>query len=263
MCPWGDSTRADVALTTRARAILVRSHAVQGETVIRFAHISLGEGGGPACHRCARPVPATRFRAGDDVRAEIREVAADWEVPGGPNVLFDGFEPFAHPELPALIEAARSSGYRRIGLETDGGALAQAGNAAGSLHAGVRHLRIRTLGLDEAGDELAGRPGLAFLVTSGVRLFREAAEAAGVPVAVSAAVPVCAHNADALPAIVAALARAGVGAVRLEGAGQGGVRLADRVAAACDTGTVNRVWVEASGLPLPDTHASHARGDER
>ena len=225
--------------------------------MIRFAHVSLGEGAGPSCLKCAGAVPAVRPRSGHDVIAEIQEVANEWTAGTGPNVFLEGFEPFAHPELPALVAAATKAGFVRVGLETDAGALAQVGNAAGALHAGVRHVRFRTLGLDSTGDELAGRPGLAVIASAGIRMFRETAALAGTRVAVSAVIPVCRHNVRSLSATVAALADMGVGAVRLARAGDVPASAMAEVAAACDTGTVNRVWVDVYDLPVPETHRAH------
>lgn len=229
--------------------------------MIRFAHVSLGEGAGPSCVTCASAQSAARPRSGDDVIAEIQEIANEWTAGTGPNVLLEGFEPFSHPQLPALVAAAIEAGFARVGLETDGGALAQAGNAAGALHAGVRHLRLRTLGLDDLGDELAGRAGLAVMAAAGVSVFREVAASTDTRVAISAVIPVCEHNLASLPATVAALADMGAGAARLIRAGELPANAAAGIAAACDTGTVNRVWVDVHDLPLPETHRAHLAGD--
>ncbi|MCE5204044.1 MAG: hypothetical protein LLG24_07535, partial [Actinomycetia bacterium] len=145
-------------------------------------------------------------RSEGDILAEIAEIAEEWDALGRPNVFFEGFEPFAHPALPSLISAAADAGFARIGLETDGGALARPGNAAGALHAGVRHVKIRTLGLDRSADEICGRPGLSTSVLQGMHALSQAADDLGVVVAVSGVVPLCRHNVELLPATVAALA---------------------------------------------------------
>ncbi|MHB1341945.1 MAG: hypothetical protein ACYC77_01075 [Coriobacteriia bacterium] len=226
--------------------------------MIPFAHIRLGEGAGPVCLRCARTAPVPGFRSGTDVTAEIREVAETWTAPVGPNLLLDGFEPFSHPELPALISAAANAGVARIGLETDGGALAQGVNAPGAFRSGVRHLRVRTLGIGRVADDLAGRPGLSASLLAGVQAFLDAASVAGEKVAVAAVIPVCPHNLDMLPSTVAALADAGVQSISLVGNGEVGPPAAVVIAAACDTGTVNRVWVDVMDLPLPNEYRDHA-----
>jgi len=229
--------------------------------LIRFAHISIGEGAGPACLRCAGTGPAPSFRSAEDIVAEIREVTEAWTAPVGPNAVLGGFEPFSHPELPALINAARLAGVTRICLETDGGALAQLVNAHGAFRSGVRHLRLRTLGTGREADELSGRPGLSATALSGLRMFLDAAADAEERVAVAAVVPVCVHNLAMLSSTVAALADAGVQAVSLVGNGKVPDTSAASIAAACDTGTVNRVWVDVDDLPLPESHLAHLAED--
>lgn len=225
--------------------------------MIRFARISIGEGAAPACLRCASTAPAPSVRSAEDIVAEIREVAEAWTAPVGPNMVLGGFEPFSHPELPALIAAARQAGFSRICLETDGGALAQPVNAHGAFRSGVRHVRVRTLGVGRDADELAGRPGLSATVLAGIRAFLDIAAEAGDPVAVAAVIPVCTHNLAMLSTTVFALADAGVQAVSLVGNGAVSGAAAAVVAAACDTGTVNRVWVDVDDLPVPDSHLDH------
>ncbi|MGB4442546.1 MAG: hypothetical protein WBJ62_10065, partial [Coriobacteriia bacterium] len=78
-------------------------------------------------------------------------------------------------------------------------------------------------------------------------------------VVVTAVIPVCRHNADALPATIAELASLGVQAVRLVPSADATTPALALLAAACDTGMVNRLWVEVDpALPLPDTYALHA-----
>ena len=229
--------------------------------MIRFARINIGEGAGPTCSRCATPAPTPNFRSAEDIVAEIREVTEAWTAPVGPNVVFGGFEPFSHPELPALINAARLAGVTRVCLETDGGALAQPVNAHGAFRSGVRHLRVRTLGIGREADELAGRPGLSAGAVSGIHAFLQAATEAEDKVAVAAVIPVCVHNVALLPSTVAALADAGVRAVSPVGNGTVPDASAATIAAACDTGTVNRVWVDVDDLPVPESHLGHLAED--
>lgn len=189
------------------------------------------------------------------VRTEVASAANAWSGGPGPNVLFVGAEPFSHPELPVLVAAAVAAGYERIGLRTDAGALSMPGNAEGVLSAGVLHLQLVLTGGDGAShDSNTGRPGLFDSARHGVAQYKRAAMEAGLAVAITGYVSVCAHTMPGLPGIVATLA--GLGAVAVElavtprGAGEAG--LLAWLGSAVDTGMVNGVWVSVSGL-APDT----------
>lgn len=228
--------------------------------MIRFDQIAIGTGVGPRCRRCSAATAERSFREVDAIAAEMAAVVDAWDASPGPNVLLTGAEPFAHDALPRLIAQARAAGVQRIGLVTDGGALGFGDNAVGTVHTGVRRVVVRSIGLGEAADERAGRPELSAATIAGIRAFVEAAKHAEATVAVSAEVAVCRHNADELPSIVAALGEAGVGCVTFfedDGATTAPASVAATLAAACDTGVVNGVWVEVRGLPLPATHALH------
>ncbi len=237
--------------------------------MIDFHPISIGDGAPCGCVRCGL-VPEASYAPIAEVEARLTAVRTAPGAPADPGstvtaggVALVGPEPFAHPELPALVAACRRAGFSRIALETDGSALAAHGNAAGVLHAGVRHLWVRVLGAENAThDALVGRPGRGAASRLGVTAYLEAASATGVTVAVTAVVPVCVHTLGDLPAIVAACAQRGFHAVRLEAAGLLPSQAATVIAAACDTGMVNRVWVSTDGaLPLPETHRLHGEPD--
>jgi MoaA/NifB/PqqE/SkfB family radical SAM enzyme len=226
--------------------------------VLEYALVEVGTGAGLHCAQCG-PASAASYFPADEIIARIKSIAGAWVVPPGPNVILGGPEPFAHPELPALVAACVEAGVERVALATDGGALSLPANARGVLQAGVRHLRIRLLDADRGrGDRLNGIPGRTRDALAGIAAYLAAAEESGVPVVVTVVVPVCRHNVEALPATVAALARTGAHAVRLT-AGASPVDSASAVlAAACDTGMVNQLWVEAAPeLSLPETHALH------
>ncbi len=237
--------------------------------MIDFRPIPVGAGVPCRCVRCgaAPEVSYASVAAIEALLAGMHATAggARGETTAGPayGVALTGPEPFAHPELPALVAACRRTGFSRIAVETDGAALAAHDNAAGVLHAGVRHLWVRVLGADDAAhDGLTGRPGRGAASRLGVATYLEAAAATGVTVAVTAVVPVCRHTLGDLSAIVAACARRGFHAVRLEAAGPVPAQSAPVIAAACDTGMVNRTWVSTDGmLPLPDTHRLHGAPD--
>jgi molybdenum cofactor biosynthesis enzyme MoaA len=226
--------------------------------VLEFVAVEVGEGSSLGCSRCGTLPPHT-YHPTDEVTARIRStVDAPTSAPG-PNIVLTGPEPFGHPALPDLVAACAEAGFERIGIETEGGALAVPGHAAGALGAGVAHLYVRVLATDEElADGLSGRPGLGHAVAAGIPAYLAAAEQAGITVCVTVVVPLCRHNLDSLPATVAALSSWGVHAVRLEAAGQLSSGASVVIAAACDTGMVNRLWVETDpALDLPASHLGH------
>lgn len=224
--------------------------------MIDLVSIAVGTGAPAGCVHCQPASGATYHAVG--VIASALEAAR-----GADGVVLTGPEPFSHPELPAVIAACRDAGFVRIALDTDGGALAAHGNAVGVLHAGVRHLHVRVLGADDAvHDERLGRPGRTAAARSGMAAYRAAALESGLPIVVTAVVPVCRHTLPELPATVAACGARGFDAVRLIAAGPLPVSAGVAVAAACDTGMVNRIWVSADGaLTLPSTHVLHSVSD--
>lgn len=235
--------------------------------LIPFVPIALGEGGLPRCERCIPEATSMTPRESADIRKEIEDAASGWNSLPGPNLVLGGAEAFAHPDLPALVVCAAEAGVVRIALETGGGPLAVGENAAGALHVGVRHLTVHYVPLDHVDTGPAAFPASrSDAALAGIRAFIRAAENRGEKVAVSAVVPVCRHTAPRLPAAIAELAEAGAGVVRLV-AGDGsscGPTAIDHVTAGCDTGVVNGVWVEVSGITLPESHRAHAvAGDSR
>lgn len=227
--------------------------------MLPFARVEVGSPGDKRCRLCGPSSTSPTWRSVADIAAELREVVFEWTAPVGPGVHLTGAEPFSHPSLPAIVAAARDAGFERIGIETDATALVRGDNARGSLHAGVRHLRAVLFGLDEVGDAMSGAVGASAAALAGIERFVRVADAESLVVAVSIIVPVCRHNLEQLPLIVAASARAGAGHVLLEASGAVAESAAAVVAAACDTGTVNRAWVEVRGLPLPTSHEIHRR----
>lgn len=226
--------------------------------MLEFAHIALGTGDGLTCTRCAL-ARAAEYLPTAELAIRIRAAVEGWAGGPGPNIILGGPEPFAHPDLPAIVASAVAAGVERICLETDGGALSVPANASGVLRAGVRHLHVRLLAGDAVlADELSGIRGRAGDAFAGLTAFLESAEAQAVRVAVTALVPVCQHNLTSLPATVAVLAARGLHAVRFVSAGPLPSGADAVLAAACDTGMVNQLWVEAEpALPLPASHALH------
>jgi len=225
---------------------------------LEFARIAVGEGQPLRCAHCSPPAEQS-YREAAIIGEDVDRVAAASTDPTGPNVCLTGPEPFGHPDLPRLVVACRQAGARRIALETDAAALSVRVNAAGLVAAGVHHLHARVLHADEArGDELGGSAGRTRDSFAGIAGYLEAAEAAGVDAVVTLRVPVCEHNVGSLPEIVSRAAALGVHAVRLLGADRLPASAPSLIAAACDTGMVNGVWVEAAeSLPVPDSHSLH------
>jgi len=126
-------------------------------------------------------------------------------------------------------------------------------NASGVLAAGARHFRVTLLGGSPGlHDVLSGSPGAFDAALEGVAELHDAVQAQGVTACITALVPACRHNAHDLPATVGAAVEARMDAVVLridDGAGDVGAGAA-WIAAACDTGVVNGVWVEVEGAPF-------------
>jgi hypothetical protein len=193
------------------------------------------------------------WRSLEELSGEITRACEGWQGGPGPNVLLAGAEPFGHPQLPALVGAAREAGCQRIGIETDAIALRSEQNAHGSVSAGVRHLRVRMLGgTPGLHDALVGAPGALEATLAGVDTFRACAAAGEHAVDVVAVIPLCRHNVHDAPAAVGRAVEHGVDRVIVEvaDAGLGIASSAPWARAACDTGVVNGVWVEVAGLPF-------------
>ena len=182
--------------------------------MISFADVVIGDGETVRCARCVPGAPV-HFRTPDDVLASVRAVAGSWSVGPGPNVVFVGAEPFAHPQLPALVAGAASLGVERIGLRTDGGALSVDGNALGAIHAGVRLIEVVVLGDQRIHEELMADAGGFATTRLGARAFLDAGRESGAAVALTGRIPVCRHNLAGLPGAVAALAEMGAVSVEL------------------------------------------------
>lgn len=217
--------------------------------MIAFSEVTIGSGRAQLCSACSRRAGGVSGEPSglEAVRGEIASSARSWTRGPGPNVVLVGFEPFSHPELPAIIRAAVDLGCARIMLETDAGALAIAGNVEGVLAAGVRHLEVTLLAEGLEHDRLTGRQGLFAAATAGVRSFVETARRADTPVAVCGLVPVCRHNSAHAAAAVASLASLGAVAVHLD-AESCPERDAARVIAALDTAATNAIAGSVSGL---------------
>lgn len=216
--------------------------------MITFTELVIGTGGVAPCAQCARKDAAAVSTPVD--MAEMGIAVHRPFDPGLTGVALVGFEPFAHPQLPAIIAALRAQGEERIRLRTDCGALITPGNAEGVIAAGVRHLEAVFLSDRVNHDRLTGRAGLFEAATRGVRAFITAAAAADARVVLTGYVPLCAHNVRTAAFAVAHLASLGALAVHVDAsrAKQGDEA---HLVAALDTGAALGVAAYATGWPSP------------
>ena len=184
--------------------------------MLTFARISLGNepvGGTGLCALCAGRRTFAR---------DVEDAVADVNRAGGladglcEGILFDGYEPFAHPNLVELIQQARTIGVERIALHTDGGALSRVDNARGSMDMGVRIFEISIFGAtQEVHDRLAGLPGLFDAMSAGITQVRTIAHEAGYSIALIASLDVCKHNTAYFLDMVSFCLEKGFDAIRL------------------------------------------------
>jgi hypothetical protein len=214
--------------------------------MLAFCDIPLGRGEEAACLRCAGSRPRS---SGETIEPEARIDSALDDAPGV-GVFFSDVGGLDHPDLPHLAANAARAGASRIAVRTSGRSLADPGAAASLLESGVRIVEVVFLGSSEqTHDALTGVQGAFEAAAAGVGNLRSAADALGEKVAVRGRVPVCRHNVQDLPATVMCLAGLGVSSIVLAcDSALEARRSIDWIAAACDTGTVNRVWVAVSGM---------------
>lgn len=209
-------------------------------------HVSLGNGVAVACRRCGRPTE-TSYLAAAAVKDDLDRAHAAGPAP---TLLLCGPEPFDHPDLHGIVTHAVRSGFPRVGLRTSGVALAQGGTASEYISAGVRFVEVEMLGGSNGShDELSGLAGSFDAALAGIAKVRAAAEAEGVRFALRGRVPICRHTLQESPGIVAVLAKAGMSSVELAcPPNMVSAAASEWLCAACDTGTVNGVWVAISGI---------------
>lgn len=224
--------------------------------MIEFVRVLIGSTEPVACRRCAGSASRTPdARPLELVDADLASTAREWTRGPGPNVWFEGLEPFVHPQLPQVIGSAAAKGFERIRLTTDGGALSQGGNAGGVVRTGVTHIDIVLLGDRASHDRLTGFDGLFDAATAGAAAFLAAGRAEGRRLTLSGRVVLCRHNVDSAPAAVAALASCGATAVAIDASGLEASAAGKLAIEAClQTATVNRAaafvtgWSAARGI---------------
>jgi hypothetical protein len=214
--------------------------------MLAFCDIPLGGGEEAACVRCA----GSRPQSSEETIEPAARIDSALDAAPGAGVFFSDVGRLDHPDLARLAAHAARVGASRIAVRTSGRSLADPGAAAGLLESGVRIVEVVFLGSSEqAHDALTGERGAFDAATAGVGNLRSAADALDVKVAVRGRVRVCRHNVQDLPATVMYLAELGVSSIVLAcDSALEARRSIDWIAAACDTGTVNRVWVAVSGM---------------
>lgn len=213
--------------------------------MLAFAEVPIG-GAAIRCRRC----PGGEVSPDAPVAAIADGVRRAAGRSGG-CVALAGGDLLAREDWTEVLAASLGTGARRLRVDV-GPSLSEPGLAARALSHGVRHVRVSVLTVDpDAGDSLAGIPGCAEAVLGGVDAFVGAADAMGIRAAAGALVPVCRHNLHDLPATVTALAEAGTAMIELRVTDPSlpAAPTAPWLAAAADSGTVNRAWVMIAGFP--------------
>lgn len=210
--------------------------------MLRFREIALNPDVQVACRRC--PDVSEALFAEADWAARLDQVLAGH---AGQGMLLIGTVAVSPETLAEAVCRCVSGGVSRVAVR-----ISDPGAVTPVLESGARIVEVVLLGPAAAiHDGLTGVQGSFARVHETLRLTREWADASGDRVAVRALVPVCPHSLRELPATVMHCAETRVDAVTL--ACEPTLdprRSAEWVGAACDTGTVNRVWVSVRGLPI-------------
>jgi hypothetical protein len=232
--------------------------------MIEFEHIRLGAEP-PSCVRCGAS-QAAPARSAEDVSAEIAGVCASWTEATGPNLALVGGESCSAADLAGHVAAAVAAGARRVRVDATLASIEDESAADSLVGAGLTGVRMQLLGSPQAHDSLAGARGGYARTRRGVELLRGATSGRS-EFDVSARVAVCSHNAQDIPSAVAAAGEAGASSIVLQvvDAGLALTAVAPWMLAACDTGTVNSVWVELVGIPYcaAPGHALHVASTVR
>ena len=214
--------------------------------MLRFARIALSNQSShmhSSCTLCSSGVviPAEK----DEIMRQLECFEHESEAFDG--LIFDGFEPFAHPELVTVLNQARSLGARRIGLHTDGGALSSLQNAHGCVETGVRIFEISWLGATESShDALTKKPGLFNAMHHGIAALHQIQRERGIHLALIAKLEVCEHNKRELLAMAQDAMQQEVTALRIHD--PSGVLSQDEIAQLYDSAITQGVAVFGEGV---------------
>lgn len=100
-------------------------------------------------------------------------------MPAGEGIWLAGGEVTLRPDLPALIQAARARGHRRVGVQTNGRIFAARGAALGLRRLGLTDAAVALHGDEATHDWLVGSPGWKLSV-AGIRQLVAAGVVTGV-----------------------------------------------------------------------------------
>ena len=210
--------------------------------MILFHELNIGTGnsggGVRPCPRCLRSASTGQAAATEPIRLQALAPRIEELAAAGASVMLRGFEPFQHPDLVGIIQTlAMATGevplavgttensaasvttnstpttkIRRIGMRTDGAALANLRDAQGCIDNGVRVFEIPFLPREM--DALSQTAPLEASF-AGIRGIRSASAALGVAVFICADITICMHTAKYFTTTVQAVIAAGVDAIRL------------------------------------------------
>ncbi|MBA4370044.1 MAG: hypothetical protein C0418_00500 [Coriobacteriaceae bacterium] len=212
--------------------------------VIKFGAVPVGAGDAVSCLRCSAEEDVS-YDPVERIVERARCIVDAWSAGPGPNLTLVGPDPLEHPEAGRLIHAVMELGVERLCVVTAGEALSRPGIASMVADEGVTHVRVTVLAGDAmTHDSLSGRPGSFERALAGMRALGEAFDALSAPHILCGRVPVCAHNLQALPGAVLALAQNGVRSIALDlSRASLGSQALPWVEAAVDTGMVSGAWV--------------------
>lgn len=123
-----------------------------------------------ACVFCApEGLDALEPRPVDGLRAALTALRADHD-----ELTLTGGEPALHPDLAAVVSAARAAGFARVGVQTNGRRLREPGYAASLRDAGLTDVHLSLHGLAAAHDYHTGVEGSFTESASGLVAARNA-----------------------------------------------------------------------------------------
>ena len=184
--------------------------------MILFHELNIGTsvsgGGVRPCPRCFRAVSTGQVAVAEPVRLQALTPRIEKLAAADVSVMLRGFESFQHPDLVGIIHTLVEAKPRRIGIRTDGAALANSRDAQGCIDNGVRVFEIPFLPREM--DALSQTAPLEASF-AGIRGIRSASAALATAVFVCADITICMHTAKYFTATVQAAIAAGVDAIRL------------------------------------------------
>ena len=164
------------------------------------------------CPRCLRSASTGQTAATEPVRLQALASRIEELAAADVSVMLRGFEPFQHPDLVGIIQTLAEAKPRRIGMRTDGAALANLRDAQGCIDNGVRVFEIPFLPREMDALSQTAPMEASF---AGIRGIRSASAALGAAVFICADITICTHTAKYFTTTVQAAIAAGVDAIRL------------------------------------------------